>query len=56
MAERSNESHVAQVVGSIVVAVLIVVVTIAIVTAKLGPGRSDGGHGRSRSEDHSGPG
>ena len=48
-----QRSYTAQVIGSLLVAVLIVVVTIALVTAKLGPGGGEDGR-RDRQEDNSG--
>ena len=54
---QEHESHLKQVIGSIVVAILIVAVTVAAVTAKLGPGSDlrveHGGHGGG-GEDNSG--
>ena len=47
-------SHTAQVIGSLLVAVLIVALTIALVTAKLGPGGGEDGRSGDRREDHGG--
>lgn len=49
-------SHTAQMIGSLLVAVLIVAVTISVVTARLGVGEDLGGGSDSGEEDGSGRG
>ena len=53
---RGRSSHTAQMIGSLIVAVLIVVVTISVVTARLGAGEDSGGGSDSSEEDGSGRG
>ena len=49
-----SRSHMGQMIGSLLVALVIVGLTIALVTAKLGPGGGDDGRERDRREDNSG--
>jgi hypothetical protein len=51
-----TQSHIRQMVGSLIVAVLIVLVTIALVTAKLGPDGDRRRDEREEEEDNSGRG
>jgi hypothetical protein len=51
-----KSSHTAQMIGSLLVAVLIVVVTISVVTARLGVDEDSGGGSDSSEEDGSGRG
>jgi len=53
---KGRYSHTAQMIGSLIVAVLIVVLTISVVTARLGAGEDSGGGSDSSEEDGSGRG